>query len=170
MAHPKQLIVKESVKELRQLQKNKPASIVKRIAMLIELKKNGSGISKRDLAVRIGVNHNSVQKWRTLYSKGGINAIITHNRVGFKPSLINEKEHKQLEKLLSNPTNGLRGHKELLEWVEKEFSKKLKYTTLFEYVRRHFGTKIKVARKSHVKKDKLAVETFKKTSVKSSKM
>jgi len=103
-------------------------------------------------------------------SNGGINAIITHNRVGFKPSLINEKEHKQLEKLLSNPTNGLRGYKELLEWVEKEFSKKIKYTTLFEYVRRHFGTKIKVARKSHVKKDKLAVETFKKTSVKSSKM
>ncbi|MCC7051437.1 MAG: hypothetical protein IT239_06650 [Bacteroidia bacterium] len=132
--------------------------------MLIELKKNGSGISKRDLAVRIGVNHNSVQKWRTLYSKGGINAIITHNRVGFKPSLINEKEHKQLEKLLSNPTNGLRGHKELLEWVEKEFSKKLKYTTLFEYVRRHFGTKIKVARKSHVKKDKLTIEVFKKNS------
>ena len=37
MAHPQQLRVKESVKELRQLQKNQPASIVKRIAMLIEL-------------------------------------------------------------------------------------------------------------------------------------
>jgi len=170
MAHPQLLIVRESVKELRQLQKNQPASIVKRIAMLIELKKSSVSISKRDLAVRIGVNHNSIQKWRTLYRKEGINAIVTHNRVGFKPSLINEKEHKQLEKLLSNPTNGLRGYKELLDWVEKEFSKKIKYTTLFEYVKRHFGTKIKVARKSHIKKDKLAVEAFKKTSVKSSKM
>jgi len=72
--------------------------------------------------------------------------------------------------LLSNPTNGIRGYRELLEWVEKEFSKKIKYTTLFEYVKRHFGTKIKVARKSHIKKDKLAVEALKKTSVKSSKM
>ena len=59
MAHPQQLIVKESMKELRQLRKNQPASIVKRIAMLIELNKSGLGISKRDLAVRIGVNHNS---------------------------------------------------------------------------------------------------------------
>ena len=60
MVYPQQLIVKESVKELRQLQKNQPASIVKRIAMLIELKKSGVGISKRDLAVRIGVNQTAM--------------------------------------------------------------------------------------------------------------
>ena len=60
MVYPQQLIVKESVKELRQLLKNQSASIVIRIAMLIEFKKSGVGISKRDLAVRIGVNQTAM--------------------------------------------------------------------------------------------------------------
>jgi len=45
----------------------------------------------------------------------------------------------------------------------------LKYITLVKYTERHFGSKIKVARKSHVKKDDLQVESFKKTSVRNAK-
>jgi hypothetical protein len=45
----------------------------------------------------------------------------------------------------------------------------MKYITLLKYAERHFGSKIKVARKSHVKKDDLRVESFKKTLVKSAK-
>ena len=53
-------------------------------------------------------------------------------------------------------------YSELLEWVNKEFSKDIKYITLVKYTQRHFGSKIKVARKNHVKKDDALVETFKK--------
>jgi hypothetical protein len=42
----------------------------------------------------------------------------------------------------------------------------MKYITLVKYAERHFGSKIKVARKSHVKKDEEAVVAFKKTSLK----
>jgi hypothetical protein len=41
----------------------------------------------------------------------------------------------------------------------------VEYSTLVKYAFRHFGTKIKVARKSHVKKDEDSVATFKKTLV-----
>lgn len=170
MALPKQIIIKETVKELRALQKNKPATIIKRLSMLIEIKKAGAqGLSKRDLSKRIGVNHNSVQKWRALYLKGGINSIIIHGRIGFKPTIIKKSEHEKIKNLLNNPNNGLRGYKELMIWFEKEFSKNIKYTTLIEYVKKHFGAKIKVARKSHVLKSKEQVEAFKKTSVSSYK-
>ncbi len=57
--------------------------------------------------------------------------------------------------------------KELLTWVEAEFNKTIKYNTLLKYTTRHFGSKVKVARKSHVKKDEEAVNAFKKTSLKS---
>jgi hypothetical protein len=80
-----------------------------------------------------------------------------------------EAEHKQIEKKVSDATNGLRGYKELLEWVNNEFSKEIKYITLLKYTERHFGTKIKVARKSHIKKDQELVDSFKKTSYKSAK-
>lgn len=48
----------------------------------------------------------------------------------------------------------IRGYTELLEWVNKELHKDMKYITLVKYTERHFGSKIKVARKSHVKRTK----------------
>ncbi len=162
--------IKESSKELKQLQKNQPLTIIKRLNMLIELKKNGiNGLSKRQLAKLIGVDPNSIQKWRTIYIKEGIKGIVSHGRIGFKPSLISKEEHKKIEHKLNQPKNALRGYKELVQWIKDEFGKEIKYTTVVEYSKRHFGSKIKVARKSHILKYEEAMAAFKKTSVKSSK-
>jgi transposase len=138
--------------------------------MQIEFKKNEiTGISKRVVADIVGVNHNSVQTWRTIYQQGGIAAILKHDRKEGRPSAITAEEHLLIEKKLHDPKNGLRGYVELLSWVEAEFKKTIKYNTLLKYSVRHFGSKIKVARKSHIKKDEEAVVTFKKTSAKNVK-
>lgn len=169
MALPFQLTVKESIQELRLLQRKKGELISKRLLMLIEIKKHEkTGISKRNLSTITGINHNSIVKWRNVYAKEGIGPLLTHGRVGgFKKSVITAEEHKKIEKKLNDPKNGIRGYVELLEWVNKELSKDIKYITLLKYTERHFGSKIKVARKSHIKKDDEAVSDFKKTSVKS---
>jgi hypothetical protein len=87
MALPKQLAIKESLKELKAILKNATPLIAPRIRVLMEIKKSeATGISKRALSALVGVNHNSVQNWRMLYAKGGINAIRTHNRTGFNIS------------------------------------------------------------------------------------
>jgi transposase-like protein len=170
MAHAKIIYVRESSRELKRLQKNQPITIVKRLNMLMELKKNGqNGIPKRHLAKLIGVDPNSIQSWRTLYANGGIASILSHGRVGFKPSLISKDEHKKIEQKLHQSKNALRGYKELMRWIKAELGKEIKYTTIVEYSKRHFGSKIKVARKSHVLKDDEKVVSFKKTSVKSSR-
>lgn len=170
MAHAKIIHVKETSTELKRLQKDQPLIIIKRLNMLLELKKNGQdGISKRQLAKLIGVDPNSIQNWRTLYSHGGITSILSHGRIGFKPSLITKEEHKKIEQKLTQPKNALRGYKELMRWIKEELGKDIKYTTVVEYSKRHFGTKIKVARKTHVLKDEDKVIAFKKTSVKSSR-
>ena len=168
MALPKQIIVKEKLTELKALLKKASPLIGPRLRMLIEIKKNDkTGISKRDIAKLVGVDPNSVQTWRTLYVKGGLKALQKHNKKGFKPSVFTQDEHLAIEKKLKDPTNGLRGYTELLTWVEHEFKKQIKYNTLLKYSIKNFGSKIKVARKSHIKKDEQAVSTFKKTLVKS---
>lgn len=169
MALPFQLTVKETIQELRRLQRKSGELISKRLLMLIEIKKHEeTGISKRDLSEITGINHNSIVKWRKQYVKEGIGPLLTHGRVGgFKKSVITAEEHKKIEKKLNDPKNGIRGYTELLEWVNKELSKDIKYITLLKYTERHFGSKIKIARKSHIKKDEEAVTAFKKTSVKS---
>jgi transposase len=170
MSKAKLLIIKESQKELVQLRKNSSDTKSKRLLMLIELKKEkGNAISKRDLAKRIGVDPNSITSWKKLYGQSGIDGIMSDGRIGFKTSIVSKEEHKKLELKLKDPKNGIRGYVELLDWVKTELSKDMKYITLVKYAERHFGSKIKVARKSHVKKDDQAVETFKKSLAKNVK-
>ncbi len=168
MSSPKSIQVKESIGELKKLLKSTPRLIFPRIKMLLEIKKHEStgGISKRDLAEAIGVNHNSVQTWRTLYLQGGIRQLIKYTKNEGRPTILSDAEHQAIKAKLNDSKNGLRGYIELLHWVESTFKKEIKYNTLLKYANREFGASVKVARKSHVKKDPLAVATFKKTSLK----
>ena len=71
MSSPKQIVIKESLADLRKFQKASIPMITNRVKVLIEFKKNEStGISKRAVADIVGVNHNSVQTWRTMYEQG----------------------------------------------------------------------------------------------------
>lgn len=170
MSKPKQLIIKETLSELKMIQKNSTPLIAVRIRALIVMKENEDhGISKRDIAAQIGVNHNSVQTWRTMYEQGGIKMVQSHNKTGFKPSVFTKEEHKAIESKLNDPKNGLQGYVELKAWIEEQFNKQLKYNTVLKYSIKNFGSKVKVARKSHINKDESAVDLFKKTSIKSAK-
>jgi hypothetical protein len=170
MAKPIQITIKESIKNLKTLQRGQGEIVSKRMRVLIELKKHEKiGISKRDLSDITGINHNSINKWRRMYIDGGVAPLLVHGRIGFKKSLINAAEHKAIEKKLNDPKNGLRGYIEMQDWLNNKFNKDFKYITVVKYAQRHFGSKIKVARKSHVKKDEELVDAFKKSSGKSFK-
>jgi transposase len=168
MAKAERLFVKESISELKRLSGKYCVTVSTRIRMLITIKNHQDrGISKRELAKILGVSSSSTQIWRTLYKQGGLDLLLQDGRTGFKPSVISKEEHAEIALKLNNPTNGLRGYVELQAWLADEFGKQIKYNTLLKYCRLHFGSKSKVARKSHVKKDEQSVEVFKKTSVKS---
>lgn len=167
MAKPKMIDVKESVSDLKKELKQSKPIFTPRLRMLIAIKNHPEGLSKQSLSEMVGVNHNSIQKWRAEYEKNGLKGLLTHGKVGFKKSVITKEQHQSLKKILNNPENGIQGYKELKIWFEEKY-RFIPYTTLVGYCIKHFNTKIKVARKSHVKKDEQAVETFKKTLVMSS--
>jgi transposase len=170
MSLPKTFKIKESEIEIKKLMKNSRPMIAKRLQALLVFKRNEDvGISKRLVSDAIGVNHNSVQAWRGLYIKGGIKMLMSHSNIGYKPSKINEEQEEAIKKQLENPHNGMVGFVELLDWFNKTFETTLNYKTFHGFVVRKFNAKIKVARKSHIKKDEQAVEAFKKTSNKSVK-
>lgn len=167
----KKIQVIETIAQLKVLKKGVSLAIQKRVLMLIELKKNNEiGISKRKLSVLLGVDPNSITTWKNIYETKGIDGILRDDRIGFKPSIVSKDEHIKIEKLLNDPKNGIRGYNELLDWVKNELGKDMLYITLLKYVKRNFETKIKVARKSHIKKDNNKVDDFKKTSVKNARI
>jgi transposase len=168
MSAPKTFKIKESESELKRLMKTSNPMIAKRLQSLLVFKRNeDTGVSKRLVADEIGVNHNSVQTWRTLYIQGGIKLLISHSNIGYKPSKITDEQEQALKKQLHNPHNGMVGFVELLDWFNKTFQTAINYKTFHGFVVRKFNAKIKVARKTHIKKDVQAVDTFKKTSSKS---
>jgi transposase len=171
MALPKQIHVKEDLNTLKVYAKSGNDLIKKRMRLLIELKKNSSEAqSKLTLSKKLGINHNSIVKWRNIYLAQGIEALLKDGRKGgYRPSVVSEEEHAKIKGILNDKHNGIVGYTELLNWVKKELKKDMKYITLVKYVERHFGAKIKVARKSNINKDLEKVAAFKKTSRKSAR-
>ena len=92
MAHPLQIMVTQTIPDLRKLQRGSGELITKRLFMLIEIKRHEKmGISKRELSRTTGINHNSIVKWRKLYNLSGIGPLLKHGRVGgFKKSVVSK--------------------------------------------------------------------------------
>ena len=163
MARAKNILVKETDQELKQLLKRQSKQKMRnRITMLQRIKQNNESLSKNELAELVGVNHNSIQKWRRLYETKGINGLLEQTRGGKRREIITPIAHTAIEKRLKNPINAFISFEELRRWVDEHYIPGIKYVTLNAYVKKHFGAKLKVARKSHVQKDLNAVDSFKK--------
>ena len=161
MRQPLPVSIKESLSELRGLQK-KYVSKYKVLQMLIVLKQRGA-MSKDKLASSLGVSDKSVHTWRGLYISGGIEALLVENRGGKKSAAITSSVHEQLAKRLNNPKEGFRSFIEIQEWLLNEFSIEMEYHAVNKYVKRKFGARLKVSRKSHVQKSPAAEAVFKKS-------
>ncbi|NDP20613.1 MAG: helix-turn-helix domain-containing protein [Paludibacter sp.] len=93
MALPKQIVIKETEKEIKHLLKVSTPFISQRLRVLLILKQNEStGISKREAAILSGVCADSIQKWRTLYMRDGIEGLMKHNKIVYKPSVFTDME------------------------------------------------------------------------------
>lgn len=170
MSYSKSFPIKESAAEIKKLQRKSTSIISKRLNALLVFKRyESTGISKLQASKETGSNQNSIQTWRSLYINGGIEALMNHNNKGYKPSKINAEQQAELKKVLHNPENGFVGYIELQCWFNDTYKMDIEYNTFRSFIVRKFKSKIKVARKYHVKKDQEAVATFKKTSIKSVK-
>lgn len=165
MANSKNIVVKESEPELRKLLRQQPIHKKNRVQMLLILKKSERSLSKIELADLLKVNHNTAQKWRKAYFDKGMEGLLFDGRIGFKPSKINSEVHRAIEQRLNSPKEAFTSYVDLIDWiVSNHIPGGINYHTVNKYVKRHFGAKLKVPRKSHIKKDPNAVDAFIKTS------
>lgn len=152
--------VTESLSELRHLQKQHPGKY-KALQMLIALKQKGS-LSKEKLAELTGASTKSIHTWRTSYRQGGIGALLSDGRGGKKPAAISGSVYAELSKRLHDPKKGFRSFVEIQQWLLQEFTIEMGYHAVNKYVKRKFGARLKVSRKSHVLKSPAAEAVFKK--------
>jgi transposase len=160
MLQPLSFPIKETITELRKLQKRLPRKY-KAIEMLLVLKQKGA-LSKDALAVMVGASDRSIQTWRSNYINGGIDQMLKDSRGGKKAPKITVAAHQQLSQRLHNPKQGFRSFIEIQQWLLDEFKIDMQYHAINKYVKRKFGAKLKVSRKSHVQKSPADEAVFKK--------
>jgi len=162
MAKPLEIKVKETSAQLRSLQKKHPSKF-KPLQMLVILLEQGA-LSQKVLAAMIGSSDKSINKWRKVYLSGGVALLLEEHRGGHKEAKITPEAEKQLRARLNNPKEGFRSYIEILQWLLDEFGIEMNYHAINKYVKRKYGAKLKVSRKSHVQKSPADEAVFKKPS------
>lgn len=156
--------VKEDLAELHQLLK-KQTSLTgeKRIKCLIYTKECRFP-TRSELANYLGVHKRTIERWLKKYSENGTTFLVK-NQPKIKGSRYITKDiHDGLENRVINNNNPFLGYWDAQDWFKREYGVDINYHTLRHYLIKHFETKPKVPRKSHVKKDEQAMEAFLKTT------
>ena len=156
--------IKESLSDLKKLRtKQSTLSQQKRVDCLIFLL-NSKFKTRQHLSDYLGVHIRTQERWLVRYKKGGIDELLLNKPKPRASKLINQGIHDGLKVKVNNATSPLHGYWDAQRWVEEEFDTKIQYHTLRAYMIKHFKTKLKSPRKSHIKKDEQAVSAFLKTT------
>ncbi len=131
-----------------------------RIRMLIFMLQGIENVN--ELAAKTGTSTTTILIYKNKYKAGGLAALLSDARGGDKRSGLSDEQKQQIEAKLRDPQNGLRSFSEAQAWMKEVLGIEKNYQTINKYLKRNFGMKLKVGRKSHVKKDDAAEAVFKK--------
>ena len=126
--------------------------------------KQGKVTYTYQLAKKLKRERKTIYNWLKLYQQEGITSYLKVKSRGSRKEQIPVSVKLALSEKLSDPSTSITSYVELLDWIETNYHLELNYQTLYSHCRTHHNSVLKVARKSHHKKDDLAIEAFKKTT------
>ena len=143
--------IHESVEELKERLRQETRARQKQRLQALYLLKSGQARSRTQVAELLGVSRRTVGEWLDRYADEGLEGLLeirTHSNR--KYSLTPEQDARLREKL-SEP-EGFKSYTAAHAWVNETFGLDLDYKVVHQIVRYRHGAKLKVARKSHTKK------------------
>ena len=156
--------IKEGLSDLQKLKRKQPSiGKQKRVQALICLKE-GKFSTRKQLAHYLGIHVRSLERWLVQYSVDGIEGLLSSKPKRKGSKIITPDIHDGLEKRVNDGSNPFKGYWEAQQWVKQEYGVEVAYHRVREYLIKHFNTKVKRPRKSHIKKDPDGATTFFKTS------
>jgi len=156
--------IKEDLKELESLLKKQTSlSGEKRVKCLIFTKENRFS-TRSQLAQYLGVHKRTIERWLNKYDANGVDFMVQNQSKPKESQYITDEIHNGLASRVTNNRNPFLGYWDAQQWVKSEYGVDINYHTLRYHLIKHFGTKLKSPRKSHVKKDDQAAEAFFKTT------
>jgi transposase len=99
----------------------------------------------------LGVSRNTVGRWLTAYKTGGVPQMLTIAKAPGRVPLLSEAMREALCQRLAEP-GGFASYKAIWQWLRQEHGVPVAYKTVHRVVRYTLRAKLKVPRKSHIKK------------------
>jgi hypothetical protein len=156
------VLVAESLQELKRLYHKHPVHLHGRIRMLY-LIKSGVTDSTQSLSTHLLVVPRVIQRWKNTYLTGGIDKLLNYEKGKRKSNgVITPSISAVIKEQLSCPTPAFTSYIDLQQWVQENHLPTVSYRVVYHHATVKLKASLKVARKSHVKKDLAAVDIFKK--------
>jgi len=162
MALKIQLTISESLEELKRLYHRHPVHLHSRIKMLY-LIKSGVTDSTKGLCNHLLIGSRAIQRWKNDYLLGGIDKLLHYEKGIHKSNgIITPAISAAIKEQLSSPTSAFTSYIDLQQWLQEHHLPTVSYRVVHQHATVKLKASLKVARKSHIKKDLEAVDNFKK--------
>ena len=164
MAKQIELEIRESESELSSLLNGQTKLLQYQRAKALLLIKQGKVAYTYQLARKLKRERKTIYNWLKLYEREGIESYLRIKSRGSGRERIPDEMRQAVSERLSDPLTTITSYVELLDRIEQRFGTVLNYKTRYSHCRKHHDSVLKVARRSHHKKDDRAAEAFKRTA------
>jgi transposase len=151
--------ITESVAELKSLLHNASAGYKTQRLSMLYLLRSGQAKNRTQVAELLGVHRITIGQWLAAYEAGGLEKLLVRRYPPGRVPLLCEEDRNTLRAELEKP-NGFSSYGQITQYIAQTFGVEMSYKAVYALVHDKWGAKLKVARKSHQKKNELASEAF----------
>jgi len=153
--------IRESEFELMQLLRTEKETRREERLRMLYFFKTGQAETRKSAAQMLLVHRTTVSRWLDAYERGGLGRLLHIKTKPNHPLSLPLHVLHTLKRKLRN-RRGFDSYKSIQRWLKKRYSICIPYSTLHGIVRYGLKAKLKVGRKSHVKKNEKEGVAFKK--------
>jgi transposase len=143
--------IQETPTELQQLLRATRDARHQQRVQALYLLRTQQARTRLQVARLLGVNRNTVGRWLVAYTQGGFPQLLTIAKAPGKPPLLSAAMRQALRERLAQP-QGFASDKAIWQWLRQEYGLTIAYKTVHRFVRYTLRAKLKVPRKSQIKK------------------
>ena len=162
MGRVKKLEIKESSTELLKAIRGEKRPLVQARLQALYLYKSGQAQDYGTIGQQLGYERHTVGKWFKQYGQQGLAACQALEMGKKSGSIISGQALAELKEKLNSATDYFTSYKQIHQWLAQAHNIQLSYEHVHRFVRYYLQAKLKVVRKSNLKKDTVKEEKFKK--------
>ena len=144
--------ITESVEEIKSLMKHSAQGYQKQRLLMLYHLQSGQAKNRKQVADLLGVHRTTIGNWLSSYETGGLEKLLERQYPPGAVPALTEEQRDILRSELLKP-HGFSSYGEIQQYIADTFGVTMKYKAVYALVHNKWKAKLKVPRKSHIKKN-----------------